>query len=102
MSISPVNWATIPDASSIASSGVSTTAGAQKPDSLSDKSTFLKLLVAQIKNQNPLKPTDSVQFLAQLTQYSQLEQSITSAQELQSIHEILAKQAATPPDSSTK
>jgi len=41
---------------------------------LNSKDTFLKLLVAQIKNQNPLNPTDSVQFLGQLTQYSELEQ----------------------------
>ena len=43
---------------------------------LANKNTFLKLLVAQIKNQNPLNPTDSVQFLSQLTQYSELEQLI--------------------------
>ena len=99
MSITPVNWATIPDASPAITSNTSATA--QKPDSLTDKSTFLKLLVAQIKNQNPLNPTDSVQFLAQLTQYSQLEQSITSAQELQSIHQILLQQAATVPQNKT-
>jgi flagellar basal-body rod modification protein FlgD len=39
-----------------------------------DKDAFLKLLVAQIKNQDPLKPSDGAQFLAQLAQFSQLEQ----------------------------
>jgi flagellar basal-body rod modification protein FlgD len=34
---------------------------------------FLKLLVTQLKNQDPLKPTDSTQFVTQLAQFSQLE-----------------------------
>ncbi len=37
---------------------------------------FLQLLVAQIKNQDPLNPTDSVQFVSQLAQFSELEQVI--------------------------
>ncbi len=40
------------------------------------KQMFLKLLVAQIQNQNPLDPQDPTQFLGQLTQYSMLEQLI--------------------------
>lgn len=39
-----------------------------------DKDTFLKLLVAQMKNQDPLQPQDSAQFMAQLAQFSSLEQ----------------------------
>jgi flagellar basal-body rod modification protein FlgD len=38
---------------------------------------FLQLLVAQIKNQDPMNPTDGVQFLTQLAQFSALEQSIS-------------------------
>ncbi len=34
---------------------------------------FTKLLVAQIRNQDPLNPTDPAQFVAQLTQLSQAE-----------------------------
>lgn len=40
------------------------------------KQMFLKLLVAQIQNQNPLSPADPAEFLGQLTQYSMLEQLI--------------------------
>ncbi|MGI6657760.1 MAG: flagellar hook assembly protein FlgD [Desulfobulbus sp.] len=35
---------------------------------------FLGLLVAQLKNQDPLNPSDPTEFTAQLAQYSQLEQ----------------------------
>ena len=38
--------------------------------------TFLKLLVAQMKNQDPTNPTDSTQFVTQLAQFSELEQVI--------------------------
>lgn len=43
---------------------------------LASESTFLTLLVSQLKNQDPLNPTDSTQFVSQLTAYSQLEQLI--------------------------
>jgi flagellar basal-body rod modification protein FlgD len=44
---------------------------------------FLQLLVAQIKNQDPLNPTDSVQFVSQLAQFSQLEQVIAIRSDLE-------------------
>ncbi|CAK7047637.1 MAG: hypothetical protein DELT_00895 [Desulfovibrio sp.] len=40
----------------------------------SDKHTFLKLLVAQLTNQDPLDPTDDKEFVAQLAQFTSLEQ----------------------------
>lgn len=51
-------------------------------DSLTSESAFLKLLVAQIQHQDPLNPTDGVQFLTQLTSFSQLEQLIQINQDL--------------------
>ena len=51
-------------------------------DGLANENTFLQLLVAQIKNQDPTNPTDSVQFLSQLAQFSQLEQLIGIRQDL--------------------
>lgn len=35
--------------------------------------TFLKLLVAQMKYQDPLQPTDSAEMMSQLAQFSQVE-----------------------------
>ncbi len=38
------------------------------------KDTFLQLLVNQLKNQDPLNPVDDKEFLAQMAQFSTLEQ----------------------------
>ncbi|WP_250028100.1 flagellar hook assembly protein FlgD [Paractinoplanes maris] len=45
----------------------------EKSKSLGDRDTFLKLLVAQLKYQDPSKPADSTQFLAQTAQFTQVE-----------------------------
>jgi flagellar basal-body rod modification protein FlgD len=39
--------------------------------------TFLKLLVEQLKHQDPMAPQDSAQFIAQLAQFNSLEQLIS-------------------------
>jgi flagellar basal-body rod modification protein FlgD len=44
---------------------------------LGNEQIFLQLLVAQIKNQNPLSPMDSTQFMSQLAQFSDLEQLVS-------------------------
>lgn len=39
-----------------------------------DKDAFLKLFTVQLKNQDPLNPMDSTAFLAQMAQFSTVEQ----------------------------
>jgi flagellar basal-body rod modification protein FlgD len=41
-----------------------------------DYQSFLRLLVAQMKNQDPTNPMDSTQYVAQLASFSQVEQSV--------------------------
>lgn len=43
----------------------------------SDKDLFLKLLVAQMKNQDPFNSQDPTQYVTQLAQFNMLEQSMT-------------------------
>jgi len=50
---------------------------------LANESTFLQLLVAQIKNQDPTQPMDSTAFLSQLAQFSQLEQLVGIRQDIE-------------------
>jgi len=44
------------------------------PGASLDKDAFLKLLVAQLKNQDPSSPQDSSQWAAQMAQFSTVEQ----------------------------
>jgi flagellar basal-body rod modification protein FlgD len=75
-------------------SGGTTTPPANSPDQLTSQSTFLQLLVAQIKNQDPLNPTDSIQFVGQLVQFSQLEQLLSINQGVTALAK--GNQPATP------
>jgi flagellar basal-body rod modification protein FlgD len=59
------------------------------------KNMFLQLLVAQIKNQDPLNPTDGVQFLTQLAQFQQLENGLNMAQDVSAIRTDLEKATGT-------
>jgi flagellar basal-body rod modification protein FlgD len=49
------------------------------------KDDFLKLLVAQLKNQDPLAPQDNSQFVAQLAQFSSLEAAMGTNTRLDTI-----------------
>ncbi|MBN1828914.1 MAG: flagellar hook assembly protein FlgD [Deltaproteobacteria bacterium] len=50
-----------------------TTTVAQSKNTV-DKEAFFKMLIAQLKNQDPLNPMDGTDFTAQLAQFSSLEQ----------------------------
>jgi flagellar basal-body rod modification protein FlgD len=50
-----------------------------------DYDAFLKLLVAQMQNQDPLNPTDATEQLSQLASFSNVEQGIKMNQKLESM-----------------
>ena len=57
----------------------------------SDKDLFLKLLVAQMKNQDPFNSQDPTQYITQLAQFNMLEQRVdedvkTISGKVESIH----------------
>lgn len=51
----------------------SSTSGASQT---SERDLFMSLLVAQLKNQDPLQPQDGTEFVAQLAQFNSLDQLI--------------------------
>lgn len=50
-----------------------------------DKNAFMKLLVAQIAHQDPTKPMDDTAFVAQLAQFSSLEQAMSTNSKLDTL-----------------
>jgi flagellar basal-body rod modification protein FlgD len=95
-----VNFQSVSDTSSSSNTNTSSTSTSSINKDL-DKDTFLQLLVAQLKYQDPMNPADGVQFLTQLTQFSQLEQTMQINQEVTDIQSILAGTDTTGSDSGT-
>lgn len=73
----------------------SSTSSSSPVDSMVTEQTFLKLLVAQLKNQNPEQPQDGAQFVAQLAQFSSLEQQVQMRTDLDAINKTLTPPAPT-------
>lgn len=54
-----------------------------------DFETFLTLLTTQLRNQDPLKPMESTEFVAQLASFSSVEQQIRTNDQLAKMLEVL-------------
>ena len=66
----------------------------QTPQNELTGDSFMTLLIAQLQNQDPLQPMDPTQFVSQLAQFNQLEQTIEIRQILQNIASVQAALAA--------
>ena len=78
-----------PVSSSSSTSGQNSSNGTVASSGAVDKNMFLQLLVAQLKNQDPMNPTDGTAFVGQLAQFQQLEQSVNTGQDITSIRQDL-------------
>jgi flagellar basal-body rod modification protein FlgD len=66
---------TVTDATNSTISAASTSAAStSNSDPTVNENDFLQLLIAQMKNQDPLDPMDGTQYVAELAQFSSLEQ----------------------------
>lgn len=63
----------VPAIESFGSTQTPTTSGTTSSATQMDKDLFLKLMVTQLKNQDPMNPQDSAEFLAQTAQFTSLE-----------------------------
>lgn len=74
----PTNPITATQTSSTPAAGGAHAAGGAS--GLLGKDDFLKLLIGQMQHQDPMNPTDSTEYMGQLTQFSILEQTTNAAQ----------------------
>lgn len=74
-----MNINSISGENSVSSRSTSTTG------SSSERDMFMTLLVAQLKNQDPLAPQDGAQFVAQLAQFNSLDQLVGIRQSLEQL-----------------
>ncbi|WEZ84393.1 flagellar hook assembly protein FlgD [Rhizobium sp. 32-5/1] len=82
MAVNPIQG-TIPQSTADLAAKAPTSNDAAKANLNYD--SFLKLLVAQMKNQDPTEPMDSAQQIAQLATFSQVEQTIKTNTNLESL-----------------
>lgn len=84
-------------ASQNAADAAAAAAASDSSNSLANQSTFLQLLVTQLKNQDPSQPMDGTTFVTQLAQFSDLEQNLASRQDLDAIaSQYTGNSSATP------
>ena len=99
----------VSQAAAAAAASSNNTTGTSKPaatsasgiGAMANEQTFLQLLVAQIQNQDPLSPTDSMQFVSQLAQFSSLEQLIGIHQSMNTLSTQLTSSTTTNTTGST-
>jgi flagellar basal-body rod modification protein FlgD len=83
-------------AATTASASQLTSSGSTSSDSITgsisqtmNKDDFLKLLVTQLQYQDPMSPEDPKDFVAQLAQFSSLEQQINSNTNLENLSKVI-------------
>jgi flagellar basal-body rod modification protein FlgD len=79
------------DTTTSSSLSTDTATDAASASAAADYDTFLQLLTAQLRNQDPLEPIDSTEFVAQLASFSAVEQQIETNTRLDSLLSLLTE-----------
>lgn len=89
MSTTPIAQAAAASGASGATSGKP--AGPENPNGALGQNDFLKLMIAQLQAQNPLEPSNGNEYVTELAQFTQLEQTtnLASAGELSSAVQLI-------------
>jgi flagellar basal-body rod modification protein FlgD len=77
MTTAPTTAATTAPSSA---AGATSAAEPVNPNGELGKNDFLKLMIAQLQAQNPLEPSNGTEYISELAQFSQLEQTTNLAQ----------------------
>ena len=77
---------TVSGTSSTSTSASTTSTTQVNSNATLGKDDFIKLLVAQMQNQDPMNPTDSTQSIAQMAQFSSLEQMTNISTSMDSLN----------------
>lgn len=81
--------------SATSSSNSAATSSTKPASSTIDYNTFLQLMIAEMKYQDPTNPTDTSEYMSQFAQFSTVEQGIQTNNKLDSL---LASQALSQAD----
>jgi flagellar basal-body rod modification protein FlgD len=70
---------TTPIAQAAAATGSSAATTPENPNGVLGQNDFLKLMIAQLQAQNPLEPSNGTEYISELAQFTQLEQTTNLA-----------------------
>jgi len=87
----PKSWLETAKFGGVAQDALAPSRSSAAQDPARTKEMFLQLLVAQMRNQNPLNPADGAEFLAQLSQITGVEQMLEIRKQLEGIRSLLER-----------
>lgn len=84
-----------PTASNTAAPSVDPSTAGRLPKQTLGQDDFLKLITVQLANQDPMKPMEDTSFIAQMAQFSSLEQSSQMSRDIAALRSDMGLQSAT-------
>jgi len=81
--------------SAAATQGADAATASRLPKQTLGQDEFLKLITVQLANQDPMKPMEDTSFIAQMAQFSSLEQSSQMSRDMAALRSDMSLQSAT-------
>lgn len=75
----------LPTSTTSAATGSTTSASTSTSNSLASQQTFLQLLVAQLKNQDPTQPVQGTEFVTQLATFTNVQENLGVEQDVDAL-----------------